>query len=320
MARQEKIGVGLVLRAAHAAAQLVEIGEAEAVGAVDDDRVRVGDIEAAFDDRGGEQHVGFAGDEAGHHVLEFLRVHLAVADDDPRLGHEQLELLRDFLDGVDAVVEEIDLAVARHFALDGFADDALVVGRDDGLDRMPVGRRGLDRAHVARAGEREIKRARNRRGRKREHIDEPEELLEFFLLLHAEALLLVDDDEAEVLEFDVLREQPVRADDDIDRAVLDARDGRALALRRLQAAQAIDADRVGGVALAQVFPVLLGEDGRRHEKRRLLAFLHRLETARIATSVLPKPTSPQMSRSIGRVLSMSRFVSRMERSWSSVSS
>ena len=106
-----------------------------------------------------------------------------------------------------AVVEEIDLPVARHLALDGLADDPLVVGRDDGLDRMPVGRRGLDRAHVARAGEREIKRARNRRGGKRQHVDEPEELLEFLLLLHAEALLLIDDDEAEVLELDVLREQ-----------------------------------------------------------------------------------------------------------------
>ena len=33
-----------------AAAQLVEIGQAEAVGAVDDDGVGVGDVDAAFDD------------------------------------------------------------------------------------------------------------------------------------------------------------------------------------------------------------------------------------------------------------------------------
>jgi primosomal protein N' len=44
-----------------------------------------------------------------------------------------------------------------------------------------------------------------------------------------------------------------------------------------------------------------------------------LKAARMATSVLPKPTSPQMSRSIGRVRSMSAFVSLMALSWSRVS-
>jgi hypothetical protein len=35
----------------------------------------------------------------------------------------------------------------------------------------------------------------------------------------AEALLLVDDKESEFFEYDILLKQPVRADDDIDRAV-----------------------------------------------------------------------------------------------------
>ena len=49
---------------------------------------------------------------------------------------------------------------------------ALVVLRDDGFDRQPVVRRRFDGAHVARAGEREIERARNRRGAERQHIHE----------------------------------------------------------------------------------------------------------------------------------------------------
>ena len=39
------------------------------------------------------------------------------------------------------------------------------------------------------------------------------------LWVHAEALLLVDDQQAEVLELDVAGQQPVGADDDVDRAV-----------------------------------------------------------------------------------------------------
>ena len=43
------------------------------------------------------------------------------------------------------------------------------------------------------------------------------------------------------------------------------------------------------------------------------------KAARNATSVLPKPTSPQTSRSIGRPLARSSMVSAMALSWSSVS-
>ena len=45
------------------------------------------------------------------------------------------------------------------------------------------------------------------------------ERLQPLLVGDAEALLLVDDDEAEPLELDRLGEQRMRADDDVDRAV-----------------------------------------------------------------------------------------------------
>ena len=91
VARQQQVGVGLVLVTADAPAQLVKIAQAETIRAVDDDRVRVRNIEAALDDRGGEQHIRLAVDELGHHLLQIVAVHLAVADDDARLGHERRE-------------------------------------------------------------------------------------------------------------------------------------------------------------------------------------------------------------------------------------
>ena len=45
-----------------------------------------------------------------------------------------------------------------------------------------------------------------------------------------------------------------------------------------------------------------------------------LNAARSATSVLPKPTSPHSSRSIGTGRSISALISSVHRSWSSVSS
>ena len=78
---------------------------------------------------------------------------------------------------------------------------------DDGLDRQPVVRRRLDGAHVPRAGEREVERARNRRGAEREHVHQRAQLLELFLVQHAEPLLLVNHHQPQILERDVVLQQ-----------------------------------------------------------------------------------------------------------------
>lgn len=66
---------------------------------------------------------------------------------------------------------------------------------------------------------------------------------------------------------------------------------------------------------------LAREQRRRHDDRDLLAVQRSGEggTSR-ATSVLPKPTSPQTSRSIGRPAARSSSTASMVLCWSSVSS
>ena len=58
--------------------------------------------------------------------------------------------------------------------------------------------------------------AGDRRGRERQHVHRRAEGLEPFLVLDAEPLLLVDDHQPQVLERDVLLQDPVRADQDVD--------------------------------------------------------------------------------------------------------
>ena len=262
LAREHEVGVGLVVGAADAAAELVEIGEAEAVGAVDDDGVGVGDIEAGFDDGGGDENVDVTGDEGAHDGLEFVLAHLAVADGDGGVGDELFDARGEFVDGADAVVEEVNLAAAFEFADDGVAHGAFVVGADGGLDGLAVGRRGLDEGHVAGSHEREVEGAGDRGGGEGEDVDESEAVLEDFLVLHAEALLLVDDDEAEVFEFDVVAEEAVGADDDVDGAGGEAADGGGLFGAGAEAVEGFDGDGVVAHALAEGLGVLLGEDGR----------------------------------------------------------
>ena len=57
LAGDQEVGVGALVRAADAAAQLVELRQAEVVGAVDDDGVGARDVEPGLDDRRADQHV-----------------------------------------------------------------------------------------------------------------------------------------------------------------------------------------------------------------------------------------------------------------------
>src|SRR5207302_5612448 len=59
----EEIRVGALSGTTDAAAKLVEFGEAEAVSAIDQDRVGAGNVEAVFDDGRRNENVGFIADE-----------------------------------------------------------------------------------------------------------------------------------------------------------------------------------------------------------------------------------------------------------------
>jgi hypothetical protein len=76
--RRGEIGIGAQLRTPDAPAKLVQLREAEAVRAMDDDRVGRGNIDPAFHDGGGEQHVIFALIEGAHALFHLAGRHLAM--------------------------------------------------------------------------------------------------------------------------------------------------------------------------------------------------------------------------------------------------
>jgi hypothetical protein len=97
------------------------------------------------------------------------------------------------------------------------------------------------------------------------------------LLAHAEAVLLVDDHQAEALEDHVLLQQTVGADDDVDLALREELQGLGLLLGRLEARQLGELDRPVGEAVGEGLVVLLGEQGGRAQHHHLLAVGHRDE-------------------------------------------
>ena len=96
-------------------------------------------------------------------------------------------------------------------------------------------------------------------------------------MLHAEALLLVDDQQAEILELHVVREQAMRADDAVDLAGRDALDHLLRLACGEEPRERLDTDREPGEPVGERVAMLSGQQGRRHEHGDLLAVLDRLE-------------------------------------------
>ena len=187
---------------------------------MDDERVGVGNVEAGLDDRGGEQDVVLALVEGRHDVFEFGRRQLAVGAGDLQFGHHFAQEFGDFVEVGDAWDDIEALAAASAFALQRIGEDDRIEGRDEGAHGEAIDRRRGDEREFAHAGERQLERARDRRGGECEHVDVFAQLLQALLVGDAEVLLLVDDDQSEAGEIDRLAEQRVRADDDIDLAIL----------------------------------------------------------------------------------------------------
>ena len=131
--------------------------------------------------------------------------------------------------------------------------------------------------HLADAGHGHLERARDRGRGHREDVDGRAQGLELLLVLDPEPLLLVDHDEAEVLEADLGPQQPMGPDDEVDAPVGQAgQDALGVAVA-LEPAERPHGHREGGVPLGEGLGVLLDEQGRRDEHGDLLAVLDGLE-------------------------------------------
>ncbi|OIQ63137.1 hypothetical protein GALL_553240 [mine drainage metagenome] len=217
--RQRKQRIGPQLRAPHPPAQLVELRQSEHVGAVHDQRVGVGNVEARLDDRGRKQDIVFAVIEGRHDVLDDSRRHLAMRDRDLHLRHVLVEKVLYPCKVFDPRnhVERLPSTVA--FAQQRFADHQRIMRRNEGADRQPVDRRRGDDGELAHACQRQLQRARDGRRAQRQHMYLGPQLLQSLLVADAEMLLFVDDQKTEVPELDRFAKQRMGADHDIDGAV-----------------------------------------------------------------------------------------------------
>ncbi len=256
---------------------MVELGEAEAVGTVNQNRVAERNVEAVLDNRGSDENVGFVMHELQHHFFQFGFSHLAVADDDARLRDQLLQLGGDFPDALHAVVHEVNLAAALEFLLDRRLDEFVVPAGDDGLNRHAIFGRSFDHAHVAQADQGHVQRARDGRGRHGEDVDLLAHLLNAFFVANAEALFLIDDEQAEVGKLEIFGEDAVCADKNVDFAGFRFLQNFFLLFGVAEAADHFDGDGKRSEALLEGFVMLEGEHRGRGKQGNLLVVADGLE-------------------------------------------
>ena len=255
----------------------MQVAQAYVLGLVDDDGVGVGDVEAVLDDGGAEQDVVVAPHEIQDAVFQVFGLHLAVGHADTGVGQQPVQ---DIVDGgqfFHLIVQEEYLAAAVEFVVYDAPDLVFVEEDYLGLDGDAVGRGRLDDGQVAGAEQAELQGARDRGGREREGVDADLQLAELFLGTHAEFLLFVYHQQAEVPEREARAEEFVCADDDVYLPL-----GKLFLyfgglFGSLETADEFDVAGEVPEALGEGVVVLQGEDGCRHQHGHLFIVGHRLE-------------------------------------------
>ena len=274
--------VGLFAAAPDSTAQLVQLREAEAFGVFDDHQGGVRHVHADFDNGSGNQQLGFARDEGRHCRLPFVVRHFAVDEGDPDVGQQGLQLFGgrlcvfafERIRFFDERANPVGLPPVAAVGTDAFDDGIAFVVRDDvGLDGAAAGGQGVDDGQVEFAVEAHGEGARDGGGGEDELVRGV--VGGFFLqlqaLVHAEAVLFVDDDEGEAGVGDVFLEDGVGADDELGAAVGDSGESGAFFCARHFAGERGEGDGESGEQAADVGRVLFGEQFGRHHQYGLAA-------------------------------------------------
>ena len=113
-------------------------------------------------------------------------------------------------------MQEVYLSTPLQFSQAGFPDDSIGETTDEGLDRETSMRRGRDHREISQPLQRHGKGSRDGGGGECQYIHLRPDTLQLLLLTDTKPVLLIDDDQSQIFEFDTLLDQLVSADDDIN--------------------------------------------------------------------------------------------------------
>src|SRR5882762_9986290 len=227
--------MGFLGATADASAKLVELGEAEALGVLDDHDGGVGDVNADFNDGGGDEDLRLVFAEALHDFFFFVAGEAAVQETELELGKDFAREALVFVDGsfelelrfLDDGIDDVGLMAGGDFAAEKFPNAGeMLLGGHPRNDGGAAGRELVENGNVEVAIESERESARDGRGGEHEDVRGVAVGGSFvhqaLALEDAEAVLLVNGDETEAGEGNVVFDEGVGADDELGFAGADA--------------------------------------------------------------------------------------------------
>ena len=270
--------------AADAAAQLMQLRQPETFRVLDDHDGCFRHVDADFDHRGGDQELCLTGGKALHRSVLVGAFHPPVHQIDAcpegfaqlgktRLGGSEIDLFR----LVDQRADPIDALAFVERAADRRLDLGDPRQRNGaGVDGLAAGRLLAQFGHVHVAEISEHQRARNRRRGKHQHVHRVALLRQRQPLVHAEAVLFVDDGQGEIVERHLVLKQRMGAEQQVDVAEREpVEDFRARAAA-LAPGEDGDVEACGLGQRRDGGEMLAGEQlGRRHERRLPAGLDHR---------------------------------------------
>ena len=281
-----------MLAAADPPAELVQLGDPVALGALDEHHRRVRDVDPDLDHRRRDEHVGAAGRERRHRLLLLARLHLPVQQHDAEVAAARsCAAARTPRSRRAPGAPRTPRPAGRRRTPGGPASSSSRIRsyararsrlgrRDVGVDRPPPRRQVAQDGHVEVAVGGQRQRARDRRRRHVEHVRREVAgrlAVQRAALVDAEAVLLVDHGDGEPVELHRALDQRVRADEQLQLPARELAEQVGAAARGRRARQERRLQQLARHELLQRREVLLGERlGRRHQ-RRLGAVLDRAQ-------------------------------------------
>ena len=209
----QKIRERVALRTPHAPTHLVQLRETEAIRVIHDNGIGVRLVQSVFNQAGADEHIKIARVKIRHDSFQLFTGHRAVRDiKRDRRSDERFQLVHHVANRRDPIVHEIDLPAALHFRQNRIAQNRVRCFRHIRLHRLTIRRRRIHHRKLAHAGKRHMQRARDRRRRKREHINHRVARFPLFFLRHTEPLLFIDYQKSQIAELHRFIQQRVRAD------------------------------------------------------------------------------------------------------------
>ena len=234
----------------------MELRKSEPLRVLNYQRIGVGNVNSRLNNSGADENVYLAREHLAPYILKLLLVHLSVSDRDSRLGYRLCELCGASVDALNEVVEVEHLSASSELAAYSLKKYQLVVFKNVGLHGQSVARCLVKHRYIAYSAHRHIQRSRDRSCGQRQNVNISRHLLELFLLSNAKALLLVNDEKPEILEFYILAYKSVSSDDNVSLATLELSQRVRLLLWRAEARDHIHVDRKGSHSAGQRLKML----------------------------------------------------------------